>query len=53
MNIKQLNIDMRTAWHAAGYTGCGIIFALLDTGVVENDRDPPQQQRRQYNLQHS
>ena len=37
MNIKQLNIDMRTAWHAAGYTGRGIIFALLDTGVVEND----------------
>ena len=37
MNIKQLNIDMRTAWHAAGYTGRGIIFAVLDTGVKPID----------------
>lgn len=33
MNIKQLNIDMRAAYHAAGHTGRGIIFAVFDTGV--------------------
>ena len=33
MNIKELNAQMRTTYHAAGYTGKSIIFAVLDTGV--------------------
>lgn len=33
MNIKQLNISMRAAYHAAGHKGRGIIFAVFDTGV--------------------
>ena len=33
MNIKELNAQMRKDYHAAGYTGKNIIFAVLDTGV--------------------
>ena len=33
MNIKELNAQMRNAYHAAGYTGKNIVFAVLDTGV--------------------
>lgn len=33
MNIKALNAQMRKDYHAAGYTGKNIIFAVLDTGV--------------------
>lgn len=33
MNIKALNAQMRKDYHAAGYTGKNIIFAVLDTGA--------------------
>lgn len=33
MNIRELNAQMRKDYHAAGYTGKNIIFAVLDTGV--------------------
>lgn len=33
MNVKALNAQMRKDYHAAGYTGKNIIFAVLDTGV--------------------
>lgn len=33
MNIRELNAQMRKDYHAAGYTGQGVVFAVLDTGV--------------------
>ena len=33
MNIRELNAQMRKDYHAAGYTGKNIVFAVLDTGV--------------------
>lgn len=33
MNIKELNAAMKAIYHAAGYTGKNIVFAVLDTGV--------------------
>lgn len=33
MNVKALNARMRKDYHAAGYTGKNIIFAVLDTGA--------------------
>ena len=33
MNVKALNAQMRKDYHAAGYTGKNVIFAVLDTGV--------------------
>nr|DAI41048.1 MAG TPA: N acetylmuramidase [Caudoviricetes sp.] len=33
MNIRELNAQMRKDYHAAGYTGKNIIFAVLDTGA--------------------
>lgn len=34
MNIKELNASMKSIYHAAGYTGRNVIFAVLDTGVA-------------------
>lgn len=33
MNVKDLNAQMRAAYHAAGIKGRGITFAVFDTGV--------------------
>lgn len=33
MNIRALNAAMRSVYHAAGYTGENIVFAVIDTGV--------------------
>lgn len=33
MNVKELNAQMRETYHAAGYTGKGVVFAVLDLGV--------------------
>lgn len=33
MNVKDLNAQMRAAYHAAGIKGQGITFAVFDTGV--------------------
>ena len=33
MQVNDLNKQMREKYHAAGYTGKGIIFAIFDTGV--------------------
>ena len=33
MSIKELNAQMRKTYHAAGYTGKNVVFAVLDTGV--------------------
>ena len=47
MNIKALNAQMRKDYHAAGYTGKNIIFAVLDTGAARcsGTRDGHEQAR--------
>lgn len=34
MNVKELNAAMKRVYHAAGYTGKNVVFAVLDTGVA-------------------
>ena len=38
MNIKTLNAAMKSVYHAAGYTGKNVVFAVLDTGVARVGR---------------
>ncbi len=38
MNIKELNAAMKRIYHAAGYTGKNVVFAVLDTGVARVGR---------------
>lgn len=33
MSIQEKNAEMRKTYHAAGYTGKNVVFAVLDTGV--------------------